>query len=139
LICGVANGGITVVSKRLADRGVTASQVMASRFLLLLVGCVVFVLTRAPAIGALMDNLGGVLLITVFGLITPMFVLQKAIERAEPITIVLVGSIVPVVAFAFQQLDARLQFSWLSFIGVAAITVIVVWGTYRGLRGHDTA
>jgi drug/metabolite transporter (DMT)-like permease len=138
LICGVANGGITVVSKRLADQGVTASQVMASRFFLLLVGCLVFVLTRAPAIGPLFDSLGGVLLLTVFGMITPMFVLQKAIERTEPITIVLVGSIAPVVAFAFQQLDARLRFSWLSFIGVAAISVIVVWGTYRGLRSRDT-
>jgi drug/metabolite transporter (DMT)-like permease len=139
LICGVANGGITVVSKRLADQGMTASQVMASRFFLLLVGCLVFVVAGAPDLTPLLDNLGGVLLITTFGMITPMFVLQKAIERTEPITIVLVGSIVPVVAFAFQQLDTRLQFSWPSFIGVAAIAVIVTWGAYRGLHARESA
>jgi drug/metabolite transporter (DMT)-like permease len=138
LLCGVANGGITVVSKRLADRKVTTSQVMASRFFLLLAGCLVFLVIRAPAIGPLFDEAGGVLLIGVFGVIAPMFVVQKAIERTEPITVVLVGSIVPVAAFGFQQLDHRLQFSWLSFTGAAAIALVVVAGTYRRLRTGGT-
>lgn len=134
LLCGVANGGITVVSKRLADRKVTASQVMASRFFLLLAGCLAFVLIRGQGMGALVDEIRGVVLVAVFGVIVPMFVLQKAIERAEPMTVVLVGSIVPVVAFGFQQLDSRLSFSWLSFVGVTAIFVVVIGGTYRRIR-----
>lgn len=137
VICGIANGGITVASKRLADQGMTASQVMASRFALLLACCVGFVVVRAPAVAPLVDEIGGVLVIGVFGVIAPMFVLQKAIERAEPMTVVLVGSIVPVVAFALQQLDSRLQFSWLSMIGVTAIFLVVIGGVYRRLRTAD--
>ena len=138
-ICGIANGGITVVSKRLADQGMTASQVMASRFALLLAGCVGFVVVRAPDVAPLVDEIGGVVVIGVLGVIAPMFVLQKAIERAEPMTVVLVGSIVPVVAFALQQLDPRLQFSWLSFLGVTAFLVIVIGGTYRRIRTGEAA
>lgn len=133
VLSGIANGGITVVSKRLSDRGVTASQVMASRFFLLLVGCLVLVLSRGQAMAALIDEIGSVVLIGVVGVIAPMFLLQKAIERAEPITVVMVGSIVPVAAFGFQQLDARLRFSWMSFAGVMAIFVVVVWGSSRRL------
>ena len=140
LLCGVANGGITVVSKRLADRKVTASQVMASRFFVLLAGCLAVVVSRGRplgALGALVDRAGAVALVAGLGVIAPMFVLQKAIERAEPMTVVLVGSIVPVVAFAFQQLDSRLSFSWLSFVGVTAIFVVVIGGTYRRLRSGE--
>lgn len=139
VVCGIANGGITVMSKRLADRKVTASQVMASRFFLLLAGCLAFVLLRGQDMGALADHAGGVAVVAVLGVIVPMFVLQKAIERAEPMTVVLVGSIAPVVAFAFQQLDPRLTFSWLSFAGVTAIFAIVIGGTYRRLRTGEAA
>jgi drug/metabolite transporter (DMT)-like permease len=139
LVCGIANGGITVMSKRLADRKVTASQVMASRFFLLLAGCLALVLIRGQALGALADHTGGVALVAVLGVIVPMFVLQKAIERAEPMTVVLVGSIVPVVAFALQQLDSRLTFSWMSFAGVTAIFAIVIGGTYWRIRTGETA
>ena len=139
LVCGIANGGITVISKRLADRKVTANQVMASRFLLLLAGGLAFVLIRGQNIGALADHPGGVAVIAVAGVIVPMFVLQKGIERAEPMTVVLVGSIVPAFAFAFQQLDSRLTFSWLSFTGVVAIFAIVIGGTYRRIRTGEPA
>jgi drug/metabolite transporter (DMT)-like permease len=139
LVCGIANGGITVISKRLADRKVTASQVIASRFWLLLAGGLAFVLSRGQDMGALADHAGGVAMIAVFGVIVPMFVLQKAIERAEPMTVVLVGSTVPVFAFAFQQLDSRLTFSWLSFAGVTAIFAIVIGGTYRRIRTGEAA
>lgn len=139
LVCGVANGGITVVSKRLADRKVTASQVMASRFFLLLAGCLAYVVIGGQGMAALVDHAGGVVLVAVLGVIVPMFVLQKAIERAEPMTVVLVGSIVPVVAFGFQQLDSRLTFSWLSFIGVTAIFAVVIGGTYRRIRTGEAA
>ena len=139
LVCGIANGGITVVSKRLADRKVTANQVMASRFFLLLAGGLAFVLIRGQDMGALADHAGAVAVIAVLGVIVPMFVLQKGIERAEPMTVVLVGSIVPVFAFAFQQLDSRLTFSWLSFAGVTAIFAIVIGGTYRRIRTGEAA
>lgn len=134
VVCGIANGGITVTSKRLADRGVTASQVMASRFFFLLVGCLAYVLVRGLDLGVLVDHAGAVVVIAVLGMIVPMFVLQKAIERAEPMTVVLVGSTLPVVAFAVQQLDSRLTFSWLSFAGVTAIFFAVIGGTYRRIR-----
>jgi drug/metabolite transporter (DMT)-like permease len=139
LVCGIANGGITVMSKRLADRKVTASQVMASRFFLLLAGCLALVLIRGQDLGALADHAGAVAVVAVLGVIVPMFVLQKAIERAEPMTVVLVGSIVPVVAFAFQQLDSRLTFSWLSCGGVTAIFVIVIGGTCRRIGTGEAA
>jgi len=139
LVCGIANGGITVVSKRLADQRVTASQVMASRFVLLLAGCLALVVSRGQPLGAVLDQLGAVLLVAGLGVIAPMFVLQKAIERAEPMTVVLVGSIVPVVAFGFQQLDSRLSFSWLSFLGVTAIFFVVIGGTYRRIRSGEAA
>jgi len=138
LVCGIANGGITVVSKRLADRKVTASQVMASRFYMVLVGCLGYVLIRGEHLGALVDHAGGVLVIAGLGMILPMYVLQKGIERAEPMTVVLVGSTLPVVAFAVQQFDSRLTFSWLSFGGVTAIFIIVIAGTYRRLRTGET-
>jgi drug/metabolite transporter (DMT)-like permease len=139
LVCGIANGGITVISKRLADRKVTASQVMASRFLLLLAAGLAFVVIRGQDMGALTGHAGGVVVVAVLGMIVPLFVVQKAIERAEPMTVVLVGSTLPVVAFALQQLDSRLTFSWLSFAGVTAIFIIVIGGTYRRIRTGEAA
>jgi drug/metabolite transporter (DMT)-like permease len=139
LVCLVVNsissGGIQIVNKRLHERGFTSSQVMASQFFVLVVASWGYVLVARPAIAPLVGQLPAVVAAAVLGGIVAMYLLQEGIKRIEPITLMLISSLVAVLALAFQQLDSRLTFSWPSLCGVLGMVCLVLWSSYQRLRG----
>lgn len=133
-ISAIGNGGIAVVGKRLANAGVPATQVTATRFLLVIVAGTGFVIARQPSLEPMLTSIGGVLAIALAGGIAPTFILQKALEKTEPSTVLLFGNILPMATYGLQLFDHRITFSWPTFGGVAAMCLIALWSARNRLR-----
>jgi drug/metabolite transporter (DMT)-like permease len=134
IAAGVASAFVVVVSRRLASAGMTASQVMGSRFGFLLLACAGYAAIAGLSLGPLVTHVGAVVAVAVVGLLVPLFALQKGLEHGDPIFFVMIDSLSPVIMLAMQAFDPRITFSPLSLAGSLAMVVIVAYGTIKRYR-----
>lgn len=125
LIGGCAIVANTIFSKRLSEQGLPTTMVMSVRFFLLIILSFGIWVSDSHSVPVHGSDLASIVLVAVMGIIIPLFMLQKGIEKSEPITVSLIISIAPVFTFMFQGLDKRLAFSFYSFLGVLAVVFIV--------------
>lgn len=118
LVCGLAVVGNTIFSKRLSDSGMTAHRVMAQRFLLLIASGIALWPASVPLASITIEFMGIMLLIALFGVIIPLYVLQLGIERCEPVTVSLLLSCLPAFSLLLQLFDPRLALSYYSVAGI---------------------
>lgn len=121
ILCGAGAVMCTVYSKQLSEIGWTSSMILAKRFIGVVV--VSFILTFDLIIPYFKDNIVWILLVTVVGVMLPMYLLQKGIQYTNTFLVMMFLSFVPVFTFAIQLLDARIQFSALTFIGVVLLFI----------------
>ena len=126
VICGVCVVGNTVYSRRLAKTGMSADQVMAARFFLLLLGGAV--LLPQGAATQVAENIETALVIAAFGVVVPLYALQQGISRLNPLTVLLLLATVPAFVFVVQVFDSRLGFSPVSLVGVTLTVFFSAWG-----------
>lgn len=104
VMCSFSIAATTVISKRLADTRVPARRIMAHRFYLLLA---IALCMSSPA-SALLDvasrNFQVLLLAAVAGTILPLWLLQKGIERCEPVLTVVIIATSPAFSLALYAL-----------------------------------
>lgn len=120
ILCGAGAVMCTVYSQ-LSEIGWTSSMILAKRFIGVVV--VSFILTFDLIIPYFKDNIVWILLVTVVGVMLPMYLLQKGIQYTNTFLVMMSLSFVPVFTFAIQLLDARIQFSALTFIGVVLLFI----------------
>jgi drug/metabolite transporter (DMT)-like permease len=131
LASGVAMVGNTLFAKELADRGLRATEVMSVRFLLLLV--VAYAIARANPASA--DDAVGIgyvaraLVVAGIGLVGPLYLLQRGIERSDPLTVALIVATMPLFALVAELGDHRLVPSAFSFVAVAVTAAFSFAGT----------
>ncbi len=131
LIAGLGVSGNTVFSKRLSDRGMTARQIMAVRFFMLLVISFIAILIRRPECSLVCSSPWLVLVIAGLGVILPLYLLQRGIVLSEPMVVALLLPMAPVMTMLFQWMDPRLHFSGLSLLGVLLVTLFGLTGTLQ--------
>lgn len=124
-LSGVAGAGNLIFSKRLSDRGLSASSIMAGRFLLLILFAACFTQTDIRASITRPDVLGPAVLLSVICIIIPLYLLQIAIQRTEPISVSLIITTIPLITFALQLFDRRISPMLSSFLGTLFITILV--------------
>lgn len=139
LVCGIVSGIHNIWIKQLSDDGAKTLQVMGLRFWLLVLAGVVWVLVQRPSVQPMIDHVGGIALLTAFGVVAPIFIGQRAIELTEPTTVALITSLMPAVVFGLQQVDSRLAFSWPSFVCVSSMVAIVTWDVLARLRSQPVS
>ncbi|MEQ4303970.1 ATP-grasp domain-containing protein [Plantactinospora sp. B6F1] len=133
---GLASAGNIVFSKRLSDKGLSPTAVMAVRFPVTMAGAWVLVsATSLPDLGA---ALGPGLLLAVISVIVPLYLLQIGVRHAEPITVSLLICLGPGFTLALQTLDGRLRASALSISVILAMTAFVALGTLARQRAAGT-
>jgi len=130
LVCGVSISATAMFAKRLYDGGWKASQVMASRFWVLLAVTGLAVALEGPAQRGLgsIPALGVTAVIAaVVGTVLSLYLLQLGIERLEPVTLGLLLASGPVFTLLLQAFDPRLHFTVASIAIVGLSTVLVAW------------
>jgi drug/metabolite transporter (DMT)-like permease len=129
LCCLLASVGIvanTIFSKRLSNAGLSTSFVLAVRFYLLITFSVVMIATSHPSFDAVRANLPGIGILATAGITLPLFVLQKGIERSEPLTVSFILVLAPVFIYLFERFDARLYWSGFTLFGITAVMMLVI-------------
>lgn len=145
LLTAVAVVGNTFCTKRLSASGMSVSQMMACRFVLLIVLTYVLLLTRDSFAPYTAANIGTVLAISALGVIVSLYLLQQGIVRTEPNTVSLLFGTNLLITYAVQLFDPRLEQSWATLTGVLLLTVSMVAGVWARMRdsageaGVDTA
>ncbi|MGW1196728.1 EamA/RhaT family transporter [Streptomyces sp. NPDC002536] len=128
VLTAVAVACCTHCTKRLAEAGMSVSEMMATRFVLLLLACPVLMWAR-DGYGTYRD--GGLVLwslVNGVAVIVALYLLQQGIVRTEPLTVSFLLAANLVVTYAFQFLDPSLDQSWPTFAAVLAVTAFVVLG-----------
>lgn len=110
--------GNTFFQKQLSESGFRTQQVMAVRFwFLIFLGAIL-----APRDGIDQLYQGSFIVQNLFiagaTVILPLYLLQRGIERLEPITISLILAAMPILTFFMQLFDTRLVPSFFSLAGI---------------------
>jgi len=100
LMCSVSIAATTVVSKRLADAQVPARRVMAHRFYILLAIALYMSSPVAELFEVVRRNYQLLMLTATVGTILSLWLLQKGIERCEPVLTVVIIATSPAFSLA---------------------------------------
>lgn len=135
---GVANGALTVMPKSLFDSGMTRSQVLGCRLILLLIAGVLYLWIARPPLAPLLDNPFAVVAAFV-GSIGTLYLIQAAIQFAEPVTVALICALNPIVSLGMQAFDPRLAFSLATLVTTLVMIGLVAWSTLEQVRASRGA
>jgi hypothetical protein len=130
---GFANGALTVMPKGLFDGGMTRSQILACRTFLLAIGCLIYILIVRPPLAPLREDLLGVGA-AFLGIVGTLYLIQAAIQFAEPVTVTLICALNPIIALGLQSFDPRLAFSAATLVTTVVMIALVMWSTLEQLR-----
>ncbi|TVP49264.1 MAG: DMT family transporter [Halomonas sp.] len=124
----------TIATKQLGELKWNSTRIMAQRFYLLLLIAAVLAWTGPSFSVSSAGNAGSLLLATVFGVIVPLWILQKGIILSEPFTVAGMLSLAPILTYAFQVFDARIHFSTISGLGCVVIVTATGFNIYMKYR-----
>ncbi|TQI82189.1 EamA-like transporter family protein [Serratia fonticola] len=130
-LTGLGIVGNTIFSKRLSKSGCSTSFVLTTRFYLMLIVSffmLFYTTTNIEPLHLLKENLAGVIVLTFFGIMLPLFLLQKGIERIEPMTISLLIVLGPILTYTLQFFDDRLSLSYYTLMAILFVVGFVVYG-----------
>ncbi|WP_234447728.1 DMT family transporter [Viridibacillus soli] len=121
IICGLGAVLCTIYSKQLSTTGWTSSMILSKRFIGIIL--LSFIFTYDLIFPYLLENIVWILVVTIAGVLLPMYLLQKGIQYCESFLVMMSLCFVPVFTFFIQLLDPRLEWSMLTFLGVLLLLV----------------
>jgi len=124
VLCGLGAVLCTIYSKRLSNAGWTSSSILAHRFYGIVV--ISFLMTYDILPTYLMANIDWIILVTIFGVAIPTFLLQKGIQYCDPFVVMMSICFIPAFTFVFQLADPRIEWSTTSLIGVLMLFTLGV-------------
>ncbi|MER5938267.1 EamA/RhaT family transporter [Streptomyces sp. NPDC001928] len=133
-LTSISLSGVTYYTKRLGDAGMTVPQMMASRFVALIVATLTLLIVRDSFGPYSPGNVGAILAISVVGVIISLYLLQQGIVRTEPITVSMLFGTNLLITYITQFLDPRLHQSQHTFIGIMAVSAAMCLGTWARWR-----
>ncbi|MFF5996146.1 DMT family transporter [Lysinibacillus sp. KU-BSD001] len=128
VFCGLGAVLCTIYSKELSAGGWTSSMILTHRFY----GIVLlsFIFTYDILIDYIFDNVLWILLVTIAGVLIPMYLLQKGIQYCETFLVMMSLCFVPVFTFFFQLFDPRISWSTTTLVGVVLLFILGVFSIY---------
>lgn len=137
-LCGVSIALNTVVSKKLNTLGVSPSSIMATRFGLLLLVSLTLVEWGSLATAARQFPIE-ILLVAIAGNLIPLFALQQGIKLLDPVTVVFLNGLGPLMHLIVQTISGLYPLSLASLVSIAFATVSILLGAYFSNRPAKAA
>lgn len=129
-VSGIAVAGNTIYSKRLSQNRVSANDVMATRFYLLVTLALgVWCLGQDQLSHYLFSDYLAIVFVAIGGISIPLFLLQKVIERVSVMTVSFIIIFGPIGTYLFQSFDPRLHLSIYSFLGIGVVAMLIIIGS----------
>ncbi|MGE7690012.1 EamA family transporter [Lysinibacillus sp. NPDC097214] len=122
VLCGLGAVLCTIYSKRLSNSGWSSSTILAHRFYAIII--ISFLMTYDNLPTYLMQNIDWIILVTIFGVTLPTFLLQKGIQHCEPFFVMMSICFIPAFTFIFQFFDPRIVWSTPTLMGVSILSIL---------------
>ncbi|MBF8742108.1 DMT family transporter [Pseudomonas guariconensis] len=126
LIGGLGQVMTTLSTKELAKQSWNASQIMAHRFYLLITVSAIAAINDSGVMIAELSDVASVGLVTILGIIVPLWLLQRGIIMSSPFTVSVLLALGPLVTLTFQILDSRLTWSNMTVMGCGIIVISTI-------------
>ncbi|WP_158582996.1 DMT family transporter [Lysinibacillus yapensis] len=128
--CGLGAVLCTNYSNRLSGMGWTSSMILTHR----LYGIIIlsFIFTYNILFDYIFENILWILIVTVAGVLLPMYLLQKGIQYCETFLVMMSLCFVPVFTFLFQLFDPRISWSTTTLMGVVLLFILGVFSINIG-------
>lgn len=118
---------ITMASKTLLNRGWKFGAVLAHRFYLILPLSLVMTLGTDMAALEWSGTLAAMLLVvSVVGVLAPLYLLQVGIGRCDPYTVMVTMAALPVLTFVIEGFSPLYMWSWPTAVGLAVVTAFLL-------------
>lgn len=141
ILTGIGQVLFSIFSKKLSESGFLATEILAWRYPLVILYTSLFVNSemfhQVIATSGMMFN---VIVLSVFGMVVPVYFYQKGVKLVEPVYISVLYITEPVIMFIGQIFDPRLHISIYSYIGVGLIcffSLLSIIGRYYGVKSHS--
>lgn len=122
VLCGLGAVLCTIYSKELNKSGWTSSMILTHRFYGIIL--VSFLFTYELISDYLLQHITWIVIVTLFGVTLPMFLLQKGIQHCETFSVMMSICFIPVFTFFFQLFDPRIEWSMTTFFGVLVLLLL---------------
>jgi len=98
-----------------------------------------FIATYDVMFTYLLENIDWILLMTVIGVLIPMYLLQKGIQYCEVFLVMISLCFIPVFTFFFQLFDTRLQWSNITLMGVLLLLLFGILSVVLEQRARSVS
>lgn len=126
LICGFAAVYAAIYSKKLSERGWNSTTILAHRFYIIVPITMLIAFGNGSMKLFIFNDLVWIVVVTLFGVILPLFLLQLGIRVCEPFFVMISIAFIPVFTFFFQIFDTRVQWSTGTLIGILVLLTFAI-------------
>jgi drug/metabolite transporter (DMT)-like permease len=130
-LAGVAIGLLTLVSRRLGRLGVGTTEVMAARFHLTYLLAAALIVLRGGLAPGWARAVPGLALLGICAVVLPLFLMQFALQRTDPLAAVVVLATAPAVSYGSQLLFGA------SFDAVTLLLIALLIAIAAAAALHD--
>ncbi|WP_367143722.1 EamA family transporter [Pantoea stewartii] len=117
----------TFFSKDLGKKGWKSYEILGVRNLIMLLIALAYCYYNSINLLATESLLLVIILLSIFGHVIPIFLIQKSISILDPIHVSLLLLLLPVFTLLLQFFDSRIFISWESILSVVIITFLLVF------------
>lgn len=123
---GLSMALTTIAVKQLGERGWSSSAILAHRFYLLVLIALCLALGGAELMPDGREQWTGIAVATAFGVILPIWLLQRGIIASQPFRVAALLATAPALTYLFQAFDARIEWSAASGIGCLLVSLFTL-------------
>lgn len=102
IFCGLGAVLCTIYSKQLSTLGWSSSMILSKRFIAIII--LSFIATYDTLILYFLENIAWIMIVTIIGVLIPMYLLQKGIQYCETFIVMMSLCFIPVFTFFFNYL-----------------------------------
>ena len=135
VLCGLGAVLCTFYSKNLSNAGWTSYSILANRFYGIIFISLIMTYDILPVY--LGENIDWIILVTIFGVALPTFLLQKGIQYCEPFFVMMSICFIPVFTFVFQLFDPRISWSTPSLIGILMLFILGIVSIFSENKAQE--
>ncbi|MFG6150099.1 EamA family transporter [Halobacillus sp. B23F22_1] len=129
-LCGFFAALAAIYSKRLSEAQWSTSMILAHRFYAIIVVSLIISIKQGGLLEQLPSNWAWVLVVSIIGVVLPLYFLQVGIQYSETFFVMMSLSFIPIFTFAFQFFDPRIHTSYHSLLGVTVILGFALFSVY---------
>ena len=114
----------------MSTTGVTTSSIMAHRFYILIPVAFFVAIYNEGFNQALIDNVPMLLVMAIFGVLVPLWFLQKGTKLLKPVIVLIIISMAPGYTYLIELLDPRLTPKIEVLLAITLLTSVAIYAVY---------